>query len=258
MDQNKIGKHIEKLRREKGLTQKELAEKLGLSNTAISKWETGCNLPDISMLGPLSEVLEIDVMELIDPEKAKINKKDSQIKLSLKRRILTLVSILFIIIFIFLSILLFLRTSDLSDANTQASEVKVYEISSNDRAFSIKGYIIFNEKENIIIIDDLKYQGDMSGTNDEIYAKKLRVNIKIDDINIYRYESTLSDKKLSKINVLLKSLAPTKETRYKLDNKVALLEEKFDKFLIELEYTDEKENHQKLKFNTALKKQFTS
>ena len=68
MNQNKIGEIIEKKRKEKNLTQKELANALGVSNTAVSKWENGNNLPDISMLEPLSRILDLDLLELISTQ----------------------------------------------------------------------------------------------------------------------------------------------------------------------------------------------
>lgn len=69
MDQKKIGHFISMLRKEKGLTQKELAGQIGISDKTISKWETGNGLPDIEMLTPLCQILEINVNELLSGEK---------------------------------------------------------------------------------------------------------------------------------------------------------------------------------------------
>lgn len=60
---------VTELRREKGLTQKQLAEKLFVSNKAVSKWERGQSMPDISLLEPLAEVLGVTVSELLHGEK---------------------------------------------------------------------------------------------------------------------------------------------------------------------------------------------
>ena len=65
MDQIKIGKFIKELRREQGLTQAELAEKLCVSDKTISKWETGNGLPEVSLMLPLCETLAISVNELL-------------------------------------------------------------------------------------------------------------------------------------------------------------------------------------------------
>lgn len=65
MDSKKIGKVIAKRRKEKGMTQGELAERLSVSNKTISKWETGAGLPDISILVDLASVLDISVDDLL-------------------------------------------------------------------------------------------------------------------------------------------------------------------------------------------------
>ena len=65
MDAAKTGKLIRELRTEKGLTQQELASLLKVSPTAVSKWENGRSLPDISMLEPLVKVLEVSFAEII-------------------------------------------------------------------------------------------------------------------------------------------------------------------------------------------------
>ena len=69
MNQEKIGSFISTLRKEKQLTQEQLGEKLGVSQKSISRWEAGKNMPDISLLKPLSMELGITVSELIEEEK---------------------------------------------------------------------------------------------------------------------------------------------------------------------------------------------
>ena len=69
MDIIKTGNLIKELRTEKGLTQKELAEKLNVSTAAVSKWENGKGFPDISILEKLSSELEISITELVKGER---------------------------------------------------------------------------------------------------------------------------------------------------------------------------------------------
>lgn len=71
MNQLKTGKLIAQRRKERNLTQQMLAEKLGVSNKTISKWETGKCMPDYSVVKSLCEELDIMVSELMDGEKAK-------------------------------------------------------------------------------------------------------------------------------------------------------------------------------------------
>ena len=69
MNQEKIGKFIREIRNEKKMTQQELAEKIGVTDRAISKWENGRGAPDIALLIPLSKELGINVLELLNGEK---------------------------------------------------------------------------------------------------------------------------------------------------------------------------------------------
>ena len=69
MDQIKIGKFISACRKEKGLTQAQLAERLGISDRAVSKWETGKSLPDSSIMLELCDILGITVNDLLTGRK---------------------------------------------------------------------------------------------------------------------------------------------------------------------------------------------
>lgn len=69
MDTQKIAKFIKERRTENGLTQKELAEMLGCTDKAVSRWKTGKGMPDISFLSPLSDTLDVSASELIAGEK---------------------------------------------------------------------------------------------------------------------------------------------------------------------------------------------
>jgi len=73
IDKEKVGRFIAARRKEKGMTQKELAEKLFLSNKAVSKWERGLSLPDVAVLQSLSEVLGVSLSELLRGEKLEEN-----------------------------------------------------------------------------------------------------------------------------------------------------------------------------------------
>ena len=68
MNQEKIGNFIAKQRKLKNLTQEELAEKLGITKNAVSKWERGLCLMDMSLLKPLSEILEVSVNAILAGE----------------------------------------------------------------------------------------------------------------------------------------------------------------------------------------------
>ena len=69
MDQVKIGQFIKAIRKEKDLTQREVAEKLSISEKTVSKWETGNGLPEVGLMLPLCELLGISVNELLSGER---------------------------------------------------------------------------------------------------------------------------------------------------------------------------------------------
>lgn len=71
MDTIKIGKFLAENRKKKKLTQEQLGEKIGVTAKTISRWENGNYMPDISLLKPLSQELEISVNDLISGEKVK-------------------------------------------------------------------------------------------------------------------------------------------------------------------------------------------
>ena len=72
MDAVKTGELIAQSRREKNLTQKDVAQRLHVSVQAVSKWQRGLNFPDIALLEPLAEVLDLTVSELLSGEKESV------------------------------------------------------------------------------------------------------------------------------------------------------------------------------------------
>ena len=69
MDQKKTGQFLKMLRNEKKLTQEQLAKHFNVSNRSVSRWETGTNLPDISLLVEIADFYDVDVREIIDGER---------------------------------------------------------------------------------------------------------------------------------------------------------------------------------------------
>ena len=69
MDQVKTGNFLKELRKEKNLTQEQLAEILGVSGRSVSRWETGNNMPDLTLLVEIADFYDVDVRELIEGER---------------------------------------------------------------------------------------------------------------------------------------------------------------------------------------------
>ena len=76
MDTKKIGAFLKQCRKEKNLTQEQLAEVLGVSARTVSRWETGTNMPDLSMLVEIAEYYEIEMKELLDGERSQTMNKE--------------------------------------------------------------------------------------------------------------------------------------------------------------------------------------
>lgn len=104
MKENNIGKIISKIRKEKGLTQQQLGDIIGVSSKTISKWECGNGLPDITFLKKISEILGLTIEELLEG-KMKDNKEQNittnkEIKSQLKCIIFTILIIIGLIIIV--------------------------------------------------------------------------------------------------------------------------------------------------------------
>lgn len=120
MNQEKIGKFILECRKEKKLTQAELAEKLGVTDKSISNWENGRNMPDLSLFKPLCELLDISINDLISGERVSEDKYQEKLeqniistidytnkKLSKKNNVIGIILIIFGVIFVITAMSIF-------------------------------------------------------------------------------------------------------------------------------------------------------
>ncbi len=114
MDQIKIGKFILNCRKEKGITQEQLAEKLGVTSKSISRWENGNTMPDYTLLKDLCNELDININELLSGEKIKgndyMNKSEENLiklrqQIDKRKKLLTIISYIFMAIIIIAFIL---------------------------------------------------------------------------------------------------------------------------------------------------------
>ena len=79
MNQQKAGEFLKRLRKEKGLTQEQLAERFYVSSRTVSRWETGSNMPDVAILIELADFYDVDIREIIDGErKSEIMNKETK------------------------------------------------------------------------------------------------------------------------------------------------------------------------------------
>ena len=149
MDPNKIGKFILSLRKDNNLTQAEFASMFGVTYQAVSKWETGKNIPDIAILKSICNKFNIDINDLLDGEKTKKNTRRN-----------TILFLAFIAILITGVTLAYILKND-SDFNFKT-------LSSNCGNFNINGSIAFNKNKSHIYISGIEYCG---GNDTNIYEK---------------------------------------------------------------------------------------
>lgn len=149
MNQDKIGKFIKEIRKNNNLTQKDLADKYGVTYQAVSKWENGKNIPDIMLLKQISKDFNVNIEDILDGEVSSTNKKSNN-------------KIIFIILGIIISICLFI----IFTSNDNDFEFKT--ITSNCDNFNITGSMAYNDGKSSIYISNINYCG---GTDDILYEK---------------------------------------------------------------------------------------
>ena len=138
MDQEKIGKFIKDLRIKNNLTQKEFADKYNVTYQAVSKWENGKNMPDLSLLKEICKDFDVSLDDLINGEKS--------VKKSYKKYVI--IGIICIVIVLFLVI-----------KNNNDGDFNFKTITSSCDAFNISGSIAYNDKKSAIYITNIKYCG---------------------------------------------------------------------------------------------------
>lgn len=187
MDQERIGKYILECRTKKNLTQEELAKQIGVTNKAISRWENGHGLPDLSLLQPLCNVLDININDLLSGKKIEeknrrqqaeeniniiLNQATEQEKIEKKKTIKT-ISIILIISFIVISFLTII-------INNYENEQQAIILENSNPS------IIYEYNQKLLNISN--YMNSISVPNENFYWWELK------DLNIEDqvYQNTLN------------------------------------------------------------------
>lgn len=168
MDNVRIGKFIAQRRKELGYNQKELAEKLNITDKAVSKWETGRSSPDVSMLIPLAEELGVSVTEILNGEKISEEKIPTasnviivkSLKKSKSKKILALILALALLLSIFVSYPIYEYTNSVEvyDLDSIASEISnMFNIEKPIYAnFEMKGdysaYLYYDNESSYVVL----------------------------------------------------------------------------------------------------------
>ena len=222
MNQEEIGKFIAKQRKEKKLTQEQLAEKLKVSSKSISRWENGINMPDLSLIIPISEELGISIFELLTGKKSETeiedvlkntitysNIKTSKLKTKIKIYILAIIILASLLIIVStinkISRIQFINytiTTDMClDANCNYE--KLYRLNLPKDSYNFES---FNISENGMIIGEKIYVNNYRRYNSlDVEMNSILRNdyMKIEcDNHVYyynkEYDYSLVDYKISK------------------------------------------------------------
>lgn len=175
MNQDNIGKIIKDLRRKNNLSQKAFANKFGVTYQAVSKWENGKNIPDITIIQEICKEYDLSLDTFFDNKKEISNKKNYLI--------LIIVSIVTIILTIILFIII-----------GQNNDFEFKNISSNCNDFKVTGSIAYNSEKTSIYISDITYCGkDVKEKYNNIkcvlYENKDKINREIDSCNYQNNEN---------------------------------------------------------------------
>lgn len=198
MNQEKIGKFIAKLRKENNLTQEELAEKIRVSDKTISKWERGINIPDTTLLCELSRVFNVTVQDILNGEVNEDKKRSNKvlinsINLGKKQLIKRIFLCILIIILVLISIFSIIYTI------TNFNRNRVFSIKSKNDMYLVDGYVVFNQNQEILVIQNIDFNDITIGTELEPIIKEYSIRVQSGDSTFFigRDNSLISTAKIS-------------------------------------------------------------
>lgn len=169
MNQEKIGNLIKDIRKKNNLTQREFADRYGVTYQAVSKWENGKNIPDIVLLRKICKDFNIDIESFLDGENVKKKKRNNRIMV-----------IVLLIVCIIISVIWFIH-----DKN---DDFEFKTISANCNNFVISGSIAYSNSKSSIYISNINYCGGEDNTlynkiECSLYESNGNVETKIDEYN---------------------------------------------------------------------------
>lgn len=157
LNPEKVGKFIKDIRKKNNLTQKQLADKYGVTYQAVSKWENGINLPDVTLIRQISKDFNISVEDILDGELL-TKKKD-------RNKLILIIGVFSLIIFALILIII------TSNKNNKSFEFKT--ISSTCKDFNVSGSLAYDNEKSSIYISHINY----CGGNDETTYKEIECNL---------------------------------------------------------------------------------
>lgn len=160
MDTEKVGKLIKQIRKDNHLTQKDLALKYNITYQAVSKWENGKNIPDISLLKQICDDFNIDINSLLTGDYTTNEKKENiknDKKSLLKKKNFIFLCLVVLLIGVIMAIIIL---------KSQSNDFEFKTISSDCSNFTITGSVAYNDTKSAIYIASINYCG---GADDNLY-----------------------------------------------------------------------------------------
>jgi transcriptional regulator with XRE-family HTH domain len=183
MDPRKVGNLIKDIRKQNNLTQKDLADKYGVTYQAVSKWENGTNLPDIALIKEICKDYNLDINKFLDGSKSK--KKINPI--------VFIVSSIILVLIIIITVLIIIHNNH---------EISLKDLTTSCDNFQVSGVIAYDSNKSSIRINKIYYCGEEDkNVYDTITATILENNKEIYAAN-QGYDSTLKDY-LDSLNIKL-------------------------------------------------------
>lgn len=197
MDSGKIGAYIQLKRKSAGLTQTQLGDMLGITSKAVSKWETGVAIPDVSLFPELTKILNITIEELLQGEDNKVIPPEEK-----KRNIIIVLSIILSLITIFLITTIIYFKSNYK-------KVEVYKLESANKDFYVEGSLTSIGDESYLSITKIDYVGNDVDLFEEVSNFKY---------NIYYKNEIIFNGNLNKNYISLKKCLNSISVIYGVDN----------------------------------------
>ena len=182
MNPEKVGQFIKKIRKDNNLTQQELADKYGITYQAVSKWERGINLPEVSLIRQISKDFNISIDDILDGE---LSPKDEDSK--------KMLLVIIFITLIFIGIIILITKKDSFHFKT---------LSSTCDEFKVSGSIAYDKNKSSIYISNINYCG---GDDNTLY-KEIECNLYETNNNVSTKISSCKSEKNETLESYLKEI----------------------------------------------------
>lgn len=205
MDTEKIGQLIKQIRKNNHLTQKDLALKYNITYQAVSKWENGKNIPDISLLKQICDDFNIDINSFLNGDYVASNEKMVKQDNESKIKILNTKKKRVVLIILVLGIILTTIAVSFGYLKNKGKDFEFKTISSDCNNFTITGSVAYNDIKSAIYIANINYCG---GVDDALYNSiECVLYEKNGDLENKISQVVIKDEQPKKLEELLKNVS---------------------------------------------------